>query len=216
MRKVVLLLLTATLLFTMSCQEQTTAPTPIEAQRYDASILFQSNLTLDDTEVQEFLSYVWSTASHDEWDVISGVVNLSEGGTISGVPDSWPAGYEFSIIIPANCSAEYESNSEPAPQTLELQIHVPKYIDGTPLAPVYKLYPDLQFSKPVAVTFCYPPWLEQGSDYIKFCLDVDENNPDYYLFFDLEMLQSSEHGASFYTNHFSIWDFESENGGSGG
>ncbi|MBT4291364.1 hypothetical protein HOD41_01630 [bacterium] len=205
MRNFALVLMMGALVFTLSCQEQTTLPVDSQVDELNASILFQPNLSLDNPEVQEYLAGVWESASHNQWDTVSGIVNLSEGGIVSGVPGTWPSGYEFSIKVPENCTAEYEDSFEPVPQIIELQIYVPKYIEGQPLAAVYKLQPDIIFNKPVNVTFHYPPWLAQDDEYIKYCLDIEETDPAFFSFSDLGILLSEETSINFKTTHFSLW-----------
>ena len=45
------------------------------------------------------LAAAWAASNHNDWDLISGTINPATGGSIVGVPDSWPAGYSFSISV---------------------------------------------------------------------------------------------------------------------
>ena len=172
---------------------------------------------------QQTLSDIWNSANHNQWDIIEVVVNLANGGIVSGTPESWPAGFEFSVEIPEGTVAvgEYGKLLTPRgkdinPLVVNIQILVPKAITQLQV-PVYKLRPDLEFNQPVKVTFCYPPWqpVAPNQEYTKYCIHKSYDDPSVYFMTDLGILQSIDPqpratvdphtNIRFQTFHFSRW-----------
>jgi len=200
--------------------------------------------------VQDYLAALWEASNHGDWDVISGTVNPVTGGVVSGVPASWPAGFVFSVDIPPRALLRRQVEvAEPQPLNkglvngghhggndyllvdpiitpVQISIHVPRYYPGVPLnydyPAVYRLEPhSLTFSRPVEVTFCFPPWIPDTPSYHKFHFWREGGDPDWtYFYSDHEML--SPQGGDprtelvFETLHFSRWGLENGSGGGGG
>ena len=163
---------------------------------------------------QEYLHEMWIGSNHDDWDIITGVINPESGGRIVGVPQSWPADYEFVLFIPGGAI----DGTEP----VEISIHVPSYVPGDEHVPVYKLEPHgLIFNEPVLVQFCYPPWLNSYPGYRKYCFWREEGVVEpVYFFSDEEWLTPSPDdarlGIRFRTLHFSRWGLDNGTGGHDG
>lgn len=201
--------------------------------------------------LQDYLANLWEASNHGDWDVISGTVDPIAGGLVSGVPDSWPAGFVFSVDIPPKALlARPGEVAEPgiiqgksAPQgfqnpwndrillepvitPVQISIYVPRYYPGIPgnydYPAVYLLEPhNLEFSKPVEVTFCFPPWLPDTPDYYKFHFWREGTDPVWtYYYSGLETLapQGSDPRTElvFETLHFSRWGMENGSGGGSG
>ncbi len=201
--------------------------------------------------VQDYLADLWEASNHGDWDVISGMINPITGGVVSGVPDSWPAGFVFSVDIPPKAIPGYpEVEVEPEPiegknymqgfhdswnerlpvgpivSPVLISIYIPRYYDDVPgnydYPAVYLLEPhSLEFTKPVEVTFCFPPWLPDTPEYYKFHFWREGEEPDWtYYYSDLDTL--SPQGADprtelvFETLHFSRWGVENGSGGGSG
>ncbi len=153
---------------------------------------------LDKDWDQDYLAALWLASDHDDWDVISGLIDPIAGGVVSGVPASWPAGSVFEVCIP-RCAIPIEveapygyeiidekvlgggfidSGGEVIPcqsvvEDVLISIHVPHYYPGVPgnydYPAVFRLEPHgLEFTQSVQVTFCYPPWLDTCPTYSKF------------------------------------------------
>lgn len=183
--------------------------------------------------VQAYLAKLWIRSNHTEWDIISGTINPLVGGTIEGVPASWPEGYVFKLDIPAGAITlqSYEhvdpdpvKRLDPSkrldpipPGQVELSILVPKD-NGDDLPPVYHLLPHgLVFFEEVEVTFCYPPWYVGAEYYAKFYF-WEEGDPPRYLYSDLELVYPAESrdlhtDIRFGTWHFSRWGMDNGSGG---
>ena len=148
----------------LSCNENTVEPDRVIF--YSREIAKPTDPPTD--PLQDYLSDLWYASNHDEWDVISGVIDPEAGGIVSGNPVTWPAGYSFSVEIPPDAVSECDSilpRGRPADEFITIEIHIPRFDpewppgEGHPA--VFKLEPDgLQFDSSVSVTFCFPPWLE--------------------------------------------------------
>ncbi len=175
---------------------------------------------------QDYLRNLWYASDHPDWDVISGVIDLGTGGIVSGEPATWPPGYQFSVEVPPGVQVLGNIERPVGKQggnTIEIQIHVPQMDPGWPpgegYPAVFKLEPDgLRFDQPVSVAFCYPPWLEGGSSYSKFCFFMISQDPEVFGYSDLDTIypggQDLRKDIEFETTHFSRWGLE--NGGGGG
>ena len=201
--------------------------------------------------LQDYLSDLWAASDHGDWDVISGWINPMTGGVISGVPASWPAGNVFSVRIPRRAlpievyepfddepvnnksqkQVIFEGGDQRLPynpiiQPVLISIYVPRYYPAEPgnfdYPAVIRLEPHgLEFSKPVTVTFCYPPWLATSPDYYKFHFWREGVDPDWtYYYSDLELLTppgpDPRTDLVFDTLHFSRWGMENGSGGGSG
>ncbi len=178
--------------------------------------------------IQAYLAMMWELSNHDQWDVISGTINPLVGGTISGVPASWPAGYEFSLVIPPNSISERHEvpvdplnrdnkDITPIQTPITISIHVPLNNDEN-LPPVYKLEPHgLIFTQPVQVTLCFPPWRTPKPQYAKYYFWQESEQPPLYMYSDLEWVypagEDERLAIEFETYHFSRWGLENGNGG---
>lgn len=218
-----LLLAVAALTATSGCDERNPATPADPGKRLTTTPL------TDVDSVQVYLSKLWERSNHTEWDTISAMINAATGGTVEGVPASWPAGYEFRLEIPAGAitrrgmqHVEYEPlkkrDPEPVLGSLEISILVPRN-NGQDHPPVYHLLPHgLVFYHKVAVTFCYPPWHLANEYYAKFFFWEASEYPPSYQYSDLEVVYPEEGGElrtniRFDTWHFSRWGMDNGSGG---
>lgn len=210
--------------FVLSCSEKPTEPGSESLKDHEPNPHVDHPVETTD---QNYLSDLWDASNHSDWDVISGDVNVATGGTVSGNPATWPYGYQFSVEIPSGaivrCDSAVQHEKKPN-ETVEIQIHVPQLDpewqagDGHPA--VYKLEPDsLQFSQPVTVTLCYPPWFEASNSYLKFCFFMISEDPDIFDYSDLDTIYpgsaNPRKDIEFETMHFSRWGLEDGGGGGG-
>ncbi len=165
---------------------------------------------------QELLAYFWEGSVHNDWDVISGVIDPAVGGRISGVPASWPRDKEYLFAL------SFPAGALPGTEPLEISILVPRDTFGDPHSAVIRLEPDgLVFNDRVTVQFCYPPWLKAGDNYGKFCLKqaINPDGPWYSVTDYAKVLPSAEDdalGLIFKTTHFSRWGMQNGQGGDEG
>lgn len=177
---------------------------------------------------QDVLAKLWARSDHDDWDVISAMISPTDGGIVSGVPATWPAGYEFSVKIEpgAIVTDGLKTDTRPVDTMIEIRILVPRYYpDDQPNSqhvPVYRLQPHgLQFSVPATVTFCYPPWRPARDSYVKYHFDREDNDGEWlYYVTDYEVLRAPvvgdpRVGLTFATTHFSRWGMQNGAGGDG-
>lgn len=202
----------------VSCERSTTQPAVSDLSGSEKNV--PSWL-----ESQEHLESMWMAGENMEYVSIEGEINVIKGGTLSGVPPTWPAGYHFSIVVEPN-SVVLEKGQDPV---LHFVIEVPSAdpVNWTGYMPaVFKLEPDgQQFVERVTVTFCYPQWLNADSKYFhKYCLtqtlpagpgDVLVYGTTDYERFSLPP-GSCPHVVTFTTNHFSHWVLENGKGGEDG
>ncbi len=176
---------------------------------------------LEDPEVisMSYLNYLWVGSNHDDWDVLTAVIDPVEGGRVSGTPASWPAEYVFGAYFPPGCI----DSTEP----FTVSISIPRLVPGDIHAPVFLLEPHgIQFAKEVTVQFCYPYWEEQYSSYAKFSFWPAEEavtggpvvDPvPVYRVSDYEVLFPEERNThlahTFKTTHFSRWGMSHGDGG---
>jgi len=197
--------------------------TPVTTDKVDPEPLDPRLFTM------EFLDQLWRASNHDDWDVLTAVIDPVRGTTVRGTPDSWPEEYVFGAHFPAHCL----ESTEPFTFTLS----VPRFVEGDLHPPVYLLEPHgLEFLEPVTLQFCYPPWYSEHDSYVKFHFwpheegppnkiggKNDHGNPDtipVYYMSDVERLaptgENPHVGLIFETNHFSRWGMTNGDGGNQG
>ncbi len=174
-----------------------------------------------------FLDYLWVGSNHDDWDVISGMIDPVLGGRIQGVPESWPDDYVFGVLFPPGCL----DSTEP----FRASISVPRFVPGDVHPPVYLLEPHgVIFNTRLTVQFCYPYWYGQFATYTKFNFWPEETSekglademleptggpdpiPEYFVsdFEELVPTERNKHLAhKFKTTHFSRWGMSHGDGG---
>ncbi len=185
--------------------------------------------------LQAILEKYWVRSEHEDYDVISALIDPKAGGIVSGAPASWPDEYIFSVEIApgsmdlsgvgllATSSAEPPVDPIPA---VEVQILVPRYHPELPASrqnvAVYRLRPHgMRFTTPATVTFCYPPWRNADRTYVKFHFwREDEDGLWVYYWSDYETLRPDAEGdprtgLRFETTHFSRWAMQNGRGGDG-
>ncbi|MFC1573309.1 hypothetical protein ACFL6M_06890 [Candidatus Eisenbacteria bacterium] len=172
--------------------------------------------TSDPPDMEQLIT-LWLASMHDQWDEISGTIHHSEGGSILGVPETWPLddSYLFWIEVPPGAlPGDTDSTT--------ITIRIPKYQEnpapGTERPAVFILEPDgLQFLRPVTVVICYPPWLDAAEYYSKFCMFLVQEDPIVVGFSDLgrvtSMADNHRFAIPFETMHFSRWALENGKGG---
>lgn len=167
----------------------------------------------------EYLDELWEGSNHNDWDVLTAVIDPVRGGQVRGVPESWPPEYVFAAKFPPHCLDSTE------PFTVSLSI--PRFTPGDLHSPVYLLEPHgMIFSEPVTLQFCYPPWLEGAVAYAKFNFwregpppeDKNGINPAVvYRVSDYGRVNAPEENLhlnlEFQTTHFSRWGMSNGNGG---
>ncbi len=175
---------------------------------------------------QEELALLWERSNHDEWDILTAVIDPTTTTTVSGTPESWPDGYEFKATFTRGCT----SDSEPFVFTLM----VPTLRDNNPNPAIYKLEPHgMEFGIPVQMEFCQPPWEEEKEAYGLFHLwhtiqpiAVNPDNGDIeqvvdpqriYCISDWQKIfprdgENLRHGLRFETTHFSRWGLSNGHG----
>ncbi len=165
---------------------------------------------------QETLVYLWDGSNHNDWDIISGVIDPAVGGRITGIPASWPntKDYVFGFFFPPGAIRGTE--------LVTISMRIPRYTEGNPYTPVMHLEPHgMVFNAPVVVQFCYPPWLQSDDSYGRFCLqdEIRGGEPWYFVTDYAKVLPSEDDeqlGIQFQTTHFSRWGMQNGSGGEEG
>ncbi|MBK8167967.1 MAG: hypothetical protein IPK64_18640 [bacterium] len=201
-----------------------------DASSNESAVRLPSHVPIDNPFPQDALAKLWIRSEHDDWDAISAAIDPAAGGVVSGVPASWPADYVFSVEIPPGAIDTGSQKSEVPPvdpeQWVDITILVPRYHPDAPdhaqHVAVYRLQPHgLQFTLPVTVTFCYPPWRAEHETYLKyhFWREDDDGAWIYYVsdYAVLPAVRSDNRrlGLQFQTTHFSRWGMQNGAGGDG-